>query len=199
MARVPNSRLTLSGEIKDHRAQLRDRGTNFSGTGLHFPAPGTVQVEGNLWVTGDFTADGKISNDALVSPVAPGVVSNEVTNFGITTSSATKMSGTISVPAGFTSAAISVIARTFALDNDTVNPTDYLYSRVTLGGVSSSEVPLACTFNGGSGTSVSPLSVVLTSLGSSIAYSVSAHSAFANWGTDALNRVSLSGSVLWFR
>jgi hypothetical protein len=70
---------------------------------------------------------------------------------------------------------------------------------LTLGGVSAAEVPLAVSFNGGSGTSISPLAVVLTSLGSSVTYSVSAHSGFDNWGSDALNRANVSGLILWFR
>lgn len=216
MAAQPEPWKSLSSRIYAIEEKVRAlyNRSPFFGTGVH--ANGQQGLDSDNYVAGAsgfslrggdgfleindvLIRGGIIGNDSLTNPVAPGVVSNETTGFGITTSSATKLSGSISVPAGFSSAAISVIARTFALDNDTVNPTDYLYSRVTLGGVSSSEVPLACTYNGGSGTSVSPLSVVLTSLGASIAYSVSAHSAFANWGTDALNRVSLSGSVLWFR
>ena len=207
-------------DMEARLARLEQRASRpFSNTGFTCPAPMVTAVDGefqsesyapgaNGWHLAangnaefnDLTLRGGIiGNDALMNPVVPGALSDESTGFGITTSNAVKLSGTITVPSGVSSAAIFATSRVFALDKSTTSPTDYLYSHLTLGGVSAAEVPLAVSYNGGSGTSISPLSVVLTGLGSSIAYSVSAHAGFDSWGSDALNRANVSGLILWFR
>jgi hypothetical protein len=221
MSALPDPWRALSKEIGKLREQVRRQGnaSPFFGTGISPTGNGGMESDdfdgdldaGNAGTTGwAFNSarvaigelllrPGSIGNDSLTNPVLPGALSDESTGFGITTTSATKLLGTIAVPSGFTSAAIFATARTFALDKSTTSPTDYLYSHLTLGGISAAEVPLAVSYNGGSGTSISPLAVVLTSLGSSIAYSVSAHAGFDNWGSDALNRANVSGLILWFR
>lgn len=222
MSAIPEPWPDLAKRLRKIEEQLRrlSNASPFFGTGIHPTAGGGMDsdsFDGDLatndagttgWAFNDqkvavgelILRPGSIGNDSLTSPVVPGIVSDSTTTFAVTTTNGAKLSGSIPVPEGFTSAAISVVARVFALDNDTTEPIDYLYSSVTVGGTTSAEVPLAVSDNGGSGTSISPLSVVLTSLSSTVAYSVSAHSAFTNWGAaDSLNRVNISGSVLWFR
>src|SRR5690348_11764595 len=91
----------------------------FSNTGLRCPAPGVLESVTYVPATSGFKLDGgtgiaefkdvilyDLPNSMLANPVVPGVLSDESTGFGMTTSDAVKLSGSIPVPPGYTSAAI---------------------------------------------------------------------------------------------
>lgn len=195
--REPSARALLAAH--DRQIRMNAFASRLARSGLSVPAPGVTQVDGNLVVLGDFTAEGKVSNDALVAPVAPGVVFDSLTNFSLTTTLTNIRTTTITVPAGFTRAAVSVVVRVFA-----INPTaslDYLYAQANIAGLNGYALPLAVSGNGGSGTNVSPFSTVLDNLtpGGTFTVQIAAGTAFAAWSASAQNTAEASGSIMWFR
>lgn len=200
MGRIYKSQ-TVRSILQEQGRQIRIQGTasRLARTGLSIPEPGVTQVDGSLHVLGDFVADGKISNDALVAPVAPGVIFASVTNFALTTTLANILTQNVTVPAGFTRAAVSVVARVFAY-NPTAN-LDYLYGQANVSGLNGYALPLAVSGSNGSGTNISPFSTVLEGLtpGSTFPVQIAASSAFAAWAANAGNTAEVSGSVTWFR
>ena len=105
-------------ELKARIAKLEQR-RPLSNTGLSCPSPGVTQVKGNLWVTGDFTADGKISNDALTNPVLPQAVFANATGFTLTTTLNVKVSVDVLVPAGYTRLAALATGAVYAVNPNT--------------------------------------------------------------------------------
>lgn len=215
MARQPEPLPSLLGRIRKIEAWMarKDSASPFSFTGMSPNGQGGIDSDNYVaGVSGYRFADngnaefndltlrgGIIGNDSLTSPVVPGVINAGSSGFGIGVPYANVYSGTLNVPAGFTSAAISVVARVFALNNGTAS-VDYLRARPVVGGNTGTAVPIAATNAGGSATAVTPMSVVLTGLsGGTIALAIQAAADYAAWPSDSLNRADLSGSVLWFR
>ncbi|SER80032.1 hypothetical protein SAMN05216199_1260 [Pedococcus cremeus] len=215
MSKLPPTRRTITGEIRKDREQARAsrNGSPFFGTGFHPNGLGGMDSDnyeagvsgyrfsdnGNAEFNDLTLRGGIIGNDALTSPVVPGVINDSSSGFGIGTAYANVFTGSLPVPAGFTSAAISVVARVFALNNG-ASGVDYLRIRPVVGSNTGTAVPIAATNAGGSATAVTPMSVVLTGLsGGTIALAIQALADFNAWPSDSLNRADLSGSVLWFR
>jgi hypothetical protein len=216
VAKQPDPQPSLIGRIRKIEDWMRrkDSASPFAFTGMH--PNGNGGIDSDNFVAGvsgyRFADDGNaefnqltlragiVGNDALTSPVVPGVINAGSSGFAIGTSYATVYSGNIAVPAGFTSAAISVVARVFALNNGS-SSVDYLRARPAIAGNTGTGVPVAATNAGGSATATTPLSVVLSGLtgGSNVAVSIQAAADYAAWPSDSLNRADLSGSVLWFR
>lgn len=176
------------------------RSADFDGT--DFAAPGT---SGNYFGGDGLVANalklrpGSVDNDALASPVAPGAVFASRTGFALTRSLTNILTTTITVPAGFTRAAVSVVARVFAY-NPTAN-LDYLYGQANIAGFNGYALPLAVSGNNGSGTNISPFSTVLEGLtpGGSFTVQIAAGTSLANWPANTGNTCETSGSVMWFR
>lgn len=169
-------------------------------TGMTCTGPGEFEIDGSVTVTGDFTAAGKIRNDALVSPTAPGVVFDSLTNFALAAGTLTNIKTTVvTVPPGFTQAAVSVVARVFAI-NSTAS-LDYLYGQANIAGYNGYALPLAVSGSGGSGTNISPFSTLLTGLtpGSTFTVQIAACTGFAGWSANTSNTAEVSGSIQWFR
>lgn len=201
MPKVPKSRLTLSGEIREQRRRITDKTTQFSGTGLHFPEPGTVQVEGNLWVTGDFTADGKISNDALVNPVVPKVAHASADNFIVpTVANAVRATATITVPDGFTTALVTATAGISAY-NDTASA-DFLYVAAWIQADTDIGWSLPVTVPAGeSGVTSQTATALLTSLGASFTVKAACSSVNGSWNTGLTGGtyINVDATVLFLR
>lgn len=216
MAKMPDPQPSLLARIRAIEDQLRRQrsASPFYGTGVRPNGQQGLDSDnyqagasgfslrggdGFLEINDVLIRGGIIGNDSLTSPVVPGVINAGSSGFGIGVPYANVYSGTLNVPAGFTSAAISVVARVFALNNGTAS-VDYLRARPVVGGNTGTAVPIAATNAGGSATAVTPMSVVLTGLsGGTIALAIQAAADYAAWPTDSLNRADLSGSVLWFR
>lgn len=155
--------------------------------------------DGFLEINDVLIRGGIIGNDSLSNPVAPGSIYDSRTNFSLTTTLTNIKTTTITVPPGFTEAAVSITARVFA-----INPTaslDYLYGQANIAGYNGYALPLAVSASGGSGTNVSPFSVVLSGLtpGSTFTVQIAACTGFAAWAANASNTAEVSGSILWFR
>lgn len=205
----------------------------FANTGLSVPGPGVVQVDGALVVqggearSGNYTAGstgwrlrpdgtiemndaqirgGIIGNDALTSPTKSEAIYASTTNFSLTTTPTNKLTKTLTVPTGFTSAAITVTARVFIFNPNTTGGYDgaggdYLYGAANIAGLNGWSLPLAVSGSSGSGTNISTFSTVLTGLtpGGSVLVQAEAQTAFASVAADPGNTAELSGMVTWYR
>jgi len=174
---------------------------------------GTLNVVGNLNVSGPAVITGTLSlpagiidNAALASPVVPQSVNFTSSNFAIGTAVAVRASSTITVPAGFTSAVVTVIARVLGFNPNTTagsNGTggDWLYIAAqidTAVGIYHGDVVLG---SNDSNISVDGLSTVLTGLtgGDTFMCKVNVCSGLLDWGTSVNNAAEMSGTILWFR
>jgi len=148
---------------------------------------------------------GIIGNDALTSPVAPGVLYTSATNFALSTTSTARASITVTVPAGFTSAAITATGRILAFNPNITggagSGTDYLYSQVNIGAYSGYGLPLVVVGSGSSDINSATFSTILPGLvaGNTFVVSVTAATSFLPWAANANNTAELSGSVQWYR
>ena len=199
--------------------QLRSRSA-FTGTGMH--PNGLGGIESDNFVAGasgykfDYTGNaefndltlrgGIIGNDALTNPTAPGVVWADLHNFGLSTTLTNKLTSTITVPAGFTTAAVSVVGRCFVYNPNTTGGYDgaggdYLFAQTNVAGYNGNTLPLAMSGSNGSATAVSPFSTVLSGLtpGGSFTVQMAASTYYAPVAADPGNTIELSGSILWFR
>ena len=147
-----------------------------------------------------FLRPGSIENDSLVSPVKPQAVYIEAQNFALSyTSAGTFVSLTVTVPAGFTSAVVSLVGRLFA-----INPNagaDYLSGVTKIDGIGGDSVPLLVGPSGGSGHNVSAFSRVLPGLtpGGTFILALLGNSNIADWAANASNVAEVSGTIFWFR
>jgi hypothetical protein len=217
----------------ERRIALIEQRSPFTGTGLSAPASGVTQVDGSLIVqngeakSGNFAAGsagwhldhggnaefnaltirgGIIGNDALTSPVGVGAIYDSLTNFALTTVLTNIRTTNITVPSGFTKAAVSIVVRVYAINPNTTggydtHGGDYLYGEANIQGFNGYALPLAVSGSGGSGTNISPFSTVLSGLtaGSTFNVQIAASTNYANWAANASNTAEVSGSVLWFR
>lgn len=215
MARQPDPWKTLRDEIRKIQEQIRrmQAASPFFGTGFHPNGAGGMDSDNFVAGTSgySFKNDGNaefndltlrggiIGNESLTSPVAPGSIYDSRTNFALTTTLTNIRTTTITIPAGFTQAAVSVVVRVQAFNNTA--SLDYLYAQANIAGFNGYALPLAVTGSGGSGINVSPFSTVLSGLtpGGSFSVQIAAQTAFANWAADADNVAETSGSILWFR
>jgi hypothetical protein len=150
MGRIAQSRLSLSAELRKQRSTLTNKGTLFEGTGIHFPSPGVVEVDGQLQgagFDGDLDAGdagtigwamnaeraampelllrpGSIGNDALTDPVKQTVHKASGSNFPLTTTDTERAGVNITVPAGFTQAQASIFGRMYAINPNTTGGAD---------------------------------------------------------------------------
>ncbi|HET6915752.1 MAG TPA: hypothetical protein VFH56_06635, partial [Acidimicrobiales bacterium] len=126
---------------------------------------------------------------------APGVVSQSVTDFAVPMAGATLITTTVTVPSGYTKAAVVLTGRVFA-----TNPgaSDYLYARPVVNGTTGNAVPVQAPTGVGV-LNVAPIALALTGLASSFTVSLWASSSVADWSPNTSNLADLSGSVVWFK
>jgi hypothetical protein len=215
MAALPEPWKSLRAKIEaltERIRKLENAASNkFSGTGLSVPEDGVTQVDGNLVVLGDFTALGKISNDALVNPVLPGDVSFGVENFSITAGTYTQIgSATRTVPDGFTRALVNASVWMFARNPNTTGGVDgtgtdaiFCYVRVTGSDGDTDSKPKGQGISGFGGftTATSGLGKLKTGLtpGSSLTFKAFAASSSQDLAADVQNSLDMMGTVLWLR
>jgi len=196
MARLPKGSPTLRDVLRDQRRQLRKQGTasSFSRSGLQVTGEGVVDASAGTLLL----APGSVSNEDLANPVNGSYIYDYVTNFPVTVAPSFIRTTTITVPAGFTQAIVSVTARVYAI-NGTAG-LDYLYCQANVSGSSGLAIPTQVAASG-SGTNVSPFSSVLTGLtgGGTFSVQITASTAFASWPANASNAGDVAGSVIWLR
>jgi len=173
-ANQPNGILKLLEKIKGIETELRDVRSHLPGA------------------TG-------ISNTMLASPVRTDAIYSSATNFALSTTNATKASLTVTVPDGFTTAAVSAIGRVYAINPNT--GADYLYAQAQIGAYNGLGLPMYVPGAGYSAMNVAPFSKVLTGLTSGGTFSILVNAATANlaWAANTLNLAELSGTIGWYR
>ena len=221
---------------QERKAQRQQQSSAFNRSGTSVTAEGVTTVDGeldvvgNLDVTGTAAFDGNttiggnaaitgtlslpagiIGNDALTSPVVPQSVFGSITNFALTarnpvTTADVIKTVTITVPAGMTSAVISVISRVFAINNNTTGGintfgADYFFAQTGIAGFLDTALPKVVDGSGSSDIAISPFAKVLTGLtpGGTFTVTIGACSDYLNWAASASNLATVSGNILWFR
>ena len=165
------------------------------------------------WATkGDGTAEFKditlydLPNSMLASPTKPEGIYDGASGFAISTTNANKLTTTLTVPDGFTAAAITVTARVFVINPNSTGGYDgaggeYVYGEANIAGFNGYAFGLGVSGNNGSGTNVSTFSAVLTGLtpGGSVLVQAAARTAFATIAASPNNIAELSGIATWYR
>jgi hypothetical protein len=214
MSKLPDANPTLTAYlVRQQRQMVRQaNSSSFNRSGASV-AEGVVTVDGELDVTGAMVVGGTLSlpngiinNDALTSPTKPDAVYFYSSNFALNTTSTALASRTITVPAGFTSAVVSLTARVYANNPNTtggINGTggDYLYGKATIDGADCFSLPVVVLGSGSSGVSVSSFSVVKTGLtpGSTFVVSVVGNTYLLSWTANVVNIAEVSGIITWYR
>jgi len=168
---------------------------------------GDTTIGGNAAITGTLSLpNGIINNDALANPIKVQSIQLDVSNFAVTTSWATLVSSTITVPAGFTSAAVTVTGQVGCYNTHTTGGSDgagsdFLLCRPFVGAVEG--IPIGAQFPGNNwwGNTVTLLSTVKTGLsgGDTFLVGVGASVDYQNMTAFAAHEATLSGNILWFR
>lgn len=218
MSRLPQTRRTLSGEIKRTREQAKRLGnaSPFFETGMHPNGEGGLDSDNYVpgvsgWRLGETPEfndlklrGGIIGNAALANPVKPDVSTNFASGFSVSTTYAVKMTRTWDVPSGFNIAQITGTAKVCAL-NDTA-AADYLYTRSRLSIVSNS-----ATVYGYGHPQPASAGGFCINLGLGAAYlygfsandqiriQVEARTEFGGWSAAAQNVAEWTGSISWYR
>ena len=221
MARLPKGKPTLRDYLREQRRAQRQQGysSSFARSGMNVTKPGEVasdNFDGDLdaedagsqgWaMNGDRAAfgdvlfrPGSIGNNSLANPVAPNIIYKIQSGFSLTTAGATLFSNDLVVPDGYSSLVISGSGKVHAFNN--TPSLDYLYSVWSVNDIAGANIPEACAGNGGSITSITPMSVILTGLtsGETVRVHINANTSFSGWASNPGNVAELSGSILWFR
>jgi len=217
----------------DYRLNLLFEKLNnvLANTGLSVPGPGVTQVDqtfnvlgtqnvsGNLNVTGNETVsgnltvsgalvlpNGSVSSAWLVNPTSPQAVYDSVQNFSLSTTLTNIRTTSITIPSGFTKAAVQLTVRAYATNPNTTGGNngsggDYLYAQANINGFNGYALPTGVSGSNGSGTNVSTFAVVLTGLtpGGTISLQCAVQTGFLSWAANASNTVDLAASIGWYR
>jgi len=191
VSKLPSLGPSLTHHLVENQRQMRRQADSSS----FYRSGVTVGVDGL-----------SIPNDALVSPVVPGLVYWKVTNFALSTTMTTKLTVTITVPDGFTQCAVSMSSRVFAYNPNTTAGADgaggdYIYSRTTIAGIYPPALPILVGGSGHVVDSVDPFAQLLPGLTpySTFDITVDAQTGYLAWAANTGNTLELSGSLLWFR
>ena len=165
-----------------------------------------TQVKGNLWVTGDFTVDGKISNDALTNPVLPQAVFANATGFTLTTTLNVKVSVDVLVPAGYTRLAALATGAVYAVNPNTTGGSngaggDAISARTDVGPYFSAWMPEGVSGANGFSTQTSSLSTLIEGLtpGDTITIAERGMSNYQTMAADPSNRAYINAMLFWLR
>jgi hypothetical protein len=218
----PSLQRYLRQQARTAQRQQQSSAFNLSGTSVVAEdvteVDGTLNVVGNLNVSGPAVITGTLSlpagiinNDALANPVLSQSVYGTVSNFTLAASHpipaaiSVIKTVTITVPAGFTSANVSVISRVFAYNNNTSGGidalgSDYFFCQTGIAGTYDFALGVAVLGNGSSSVAISPFATTLSGLtpGSTFTITIGACSDYLNW-TQTGNVATVSGNILWFR
>ena len=234
MSRLPSTGPSLQRYLRQQaraaQRQQQSSAFNLSGTSVVAAdvteVDGTLNVVGNLDVSGTANFDGNttiggnaaitgtlslpsgiINNDALTSPVLPGVVNATATGFSVNLAWADAVATTITVPSGCTQLLATCFAEVYCSNNPNTSGgsdgtgTDLLDCRVALYGSTSSSFGLAIGGSGGYTTSTSAGSFSIGGLtpGASLAISAQTKSLFQNFGASANNKACITATLIWLR
>jgi hypothetical protein len=221
MSKLPDANPTLTAYLVRQRRQAERQANSsaFARSGTSVSAEGVTTVDGELDVTGDLVVSGHavitgtlslpagiINNDALTSPTVPQFIYATTNTYVVTTTETTRASVTVTVPAGFTAAVVSVMGRVDGRNGNTTGGWDaaggdLLHSRSVIAGVPGLDMDLSVLGSGDHAVSVMPLATVLTGLtpGGTFVLAANVWSEYQNWPAHAKNIAEISGTVTWYR
>ena len=168
------------------------------------PSPNKLTVQGELDVNGPMVVSGTLSlpagiinNDALANPVNFGGIGFSSTAFAVTTSSTAVITRTITIPTGFTQAAIIGVSTAGAINGSTT--AGYLYIQTVVNGGGGSVMPAYGGPSGGWAFVCASAMRTLTGLApGSITVSTNLYASTA-WGSNAANIANLDVIALFSR
>jgi len=168
---------------------------------------GNTTIGGNAAITGTLSLPaGIIDNDALANPLKAQYIYNTTSGYAVTTTETTRASVTVTVPAGFTAAVVSVMGRVDGRNSNTTggwNATggDLLHTRAWIAGGTGQDMDLSVLGSGDHAVSVMPFAAVLTGLtpGDTFILAAKVWSEYQNWAAHAKNIAEISGTVTWYR
>ena len=168
---------------------------------------GNTTIGGNAAITGTLSLPaGIIDNAALASPLASTSIYATTDTYVVTTTETTRASVTVTVPAGFTAAVVSVMARVDGRNSNTTGGWDaaggdLLHTRAWIGGVPGIDMDLSVLGSGDHAVSVMPFSQPLPGLtpGDTFVLAAKVWSEYQNWAAHAKNIAEISGTVTWYR
>jgi len=221
MSKLPDANPTLTAYLVRQRRQAERQANSsaFARSGTSVSAEGVTTVDGELDVTGDLVVSGHavitgtlslpagiINNDALTSPTVPQFIYATTNTYVVTITETTRASVTVTVPAGFTAAVVSVMGRVDGRNGNTTGGWDaaggdLLHSRSVIAGVPGLDMDLSVLGSGDHAVSVMPLATVLTGLtpGGTFVLAANVWSEYQNWPAHAKNIAEISGTVTWYR
>lgn len=168
------------------------------------PSTNKLTVQGELDVTGPMVVGGTLSlpagiigNDALANPVNFGGIGFSSTAFTVTTSSTAVITRTITIPTGFTQAAIIGVSTAGAINGST--SAGYLYIQTVVNGGGGSVMPAYGGPSGGWAFVCASAMRTLTGLTpGSITVATNLYASTA-WGSNAANIANLDVIALFSR
>jgi len=221
MSRLPSTGPSLQRYLRQQArtAQRQQQSSAFNLSGTSVVAENVTEVDGTLNVVGNLNVSGPavitgtlslpagiINNDALANPTMGQKVYASAQNFAPSTTLTTVLTTTITVPAGFTTADVDVIARVYAINPNTTGGSngagaDYLNVRPSIASFDGFGLQLATGGSNGSNINVAPVATVLTGLTPGGTFNVTAKvvTMFLAWGANTDNTVILSGLISWGR
>src|SRR5690348_4794921 len=183
------------------------RAGDFNGT--DFANPGTV---GNYFggdgmvINQAYFRPGSVSNDALTSPVVPGVHKVNNNGFPVTLSWAEVVGGNVTVPDNCTRLLATSSVWVYAINPNTTGGSngtggDTLWCYIDIGGSSGEVYGLGLSGSGGYTTATSGFSVLKTDLtpGGTLRIKGMASSGYASLGSDSFNAATISTTLIWLR
>jgi len=193
-------------------------GTGFVSIDGSLGVHGTAAFDGSTTIGGDLVVAGTLSlpnsivpNAALATPVGvPTYVYDAAASFALTTTESIQGTYTAIVPAGRTSAVISVIARLYAANPNTTGGIggtggDYLYCRVhvtrddAMGPATYGDAMKVLVPGNGAGLNTAPHFAVLTALvpGSHIVIDTLVSTSLLSWALSTDNETHTVGTIEW--
>ena len=207
MARIYQAR-TVRSILRDHDRAIRQNASasTFARSGLSVTAEGVTTVQGDLVVDGNFTATGKISNDALTDPVIPGVANVTTNSFSLSNAFVERAGVDLTVPSGCTRLLATCSVWLQAFNQNTTGGSngagaDYVYVYASIGGTNGDYKATGISGSNGTASTGSGLSALLSGLtpGGTVRLSAYCSSQYTVIAASSNNSATLSASLMWLR
>lgn len=175
-------------------------------SGIHLTAPGQFEIDGTVTVTGDFIAEGKISNDALTDPVIPQVARLSASGFSLTTTHVDQDSVSLTVPDECTRLLASVQGRMYVVNSNTTGGadgtgTEAIYVRLTVGVNQSTATPTGVSGSFGFASTTGQDAFLLSGLtpGGSVTFAVAGKCGYSSIPAYVDNYIIATATLIWLR
>ena len=213
MPTLPDPFPSLLARIKRIEERLNNRGSVFSGTGVH--PNGNQGLDSDNFVTGSsgFSLNGgtgnaefnditlrNLPNSALANPVLPVRLHDDAQNFAATTTDTVILTASTPVPAGYT----QVLVLNFAVAVTAFNSsaaTDFLYANALINGVNPPGWQIGSTevVSAGTGVAYQIATDFRSGISGTLTFSGTVSSGSGTWAADMSNVANLDVAMLFLR